>query len=113
MDRPPPENRDPRRIHGAEQMWAAASRHLDKVIALVHAEESAIIANAAGNSDASVIYDWLKLFIMVAEKDDEPNGDQQAHNTTILMCAAAITRLVRAPRINDPLAQLDWKETEK
>jgi hypothetical protein len=30
-----------------------------------------------------------------------------AHQTTILMAAAAITKLVRAPGTNDPLAQLD------
>jgi hypothetical protein len=102
----PEENRDPRRIHGAEQMWAQASIHLDRVLAMVHEQEPAIIENAAGNTDPSVIYDWLKLFIMVAERHG-----QEAHNTTILMCAAAITRLARAPRVDDPLAQLDWKET--
>lgn len=102
----PETNRDPSRIHGADEMWTAALNHLDKIIAHVKTMEDDIYTVAGGNHDASVLYDWLKGYIMVAET----KGGQQARNMTLLMAAAAITRLVRAPRTDDPLAQLDWKE---
>lgn len=92
----------PSHIHGAEQMWAQGSAYLDQVIKHVREHEPAIYGNV-GNTDSSVLYDWLKAFIITAEQDGNPT----AHDVTILMCAAAITRLVRAPRTDDPLAQLD------
>jgi hypothetical protein len=98
-------NRDPARIHGAEQMWAQAQQHLDKIIANVRQDEPRIIAQTGGNTDDSALYDFLKGYIMQAERI----SGQKAHDVTILMCAAAIVRLVRAPRTDDILAQLDWE----
>lgn len=102
-------NRDPARIHGAEQVWAQANTHLQKIMDHVATLEDDIYTAAGGNHDPSVLYDWLKAYIQTAER----NGGKPARDVTMLMCAAAITRLVRAPRTtNDPLAQLDWKVEE-
>jgi hypothetical protein len=95
-------NTDPRTIHHAEQVWADVSAHLDRVIAMITEQEPQIYL-VAGNSDSSVLFDFMKGYIVDAERE---NG-LASHLTTVLMCAAAITRIVRAPRTNDPLAQLD------
>jgi hypothetical protein len=106
----PEVNRDPARIHGADEMWTQALNHLDKIIAHVKTMEPDIYVMAGENTDASVLFDWLKGYIKVAENV----GGRAAHETTLLMCAAAITKLVRASRTdNDPLTQLDWKEPEQ
>lgn len=102
-------NRDPARIHGADEMWTQALNQLDKIIAYIRTLEADIYTEAGENTDASVLYDWLKAYI----KKAEDNGGQVARDSTMLMAAAAITRLVRAPRTDDPLAQLDWKEPEE
>lgn len=96
-------NRDPRRIHGADEMWAEARDHLDKILDEVTKIMPKIYVQAGGNTDASVTFDFMKGYIMKSEQ----TGGMMAHRVTVLMCAAAITRLVRAPRANDPLAQLD------
>lgn len=99
-------NTEPWRIHGAEQVWAQADEHLGKIIANLQLMEPNIYEQAAGNDDASVLYDYLKGFITRSAKTDPG-----ALDTSLLMCAAAITRLVRASRTDtDILAQLDWKE---
>jgi hypothetical protein len=109
MTQPNEANLDPKRIHAADEIYTTARNHLDKIIAHVKEMEPDIYT-VAGNADASVLYDWLKGYIAVAER----NGGKPAHEVTLLMCAAAITRLVRASRTdNDPLAQLDWKEPEQ
>lgn len=96
-------NRDPGRIQAADQMWAEATAHLDKVVNHIRELEPAIIRATGENTDSSVIFDWLKAYIYRAET----NGGDVAHQVTMAMCAAAITKLVRAPRTDDPLAQLD------
>jgi hypothetical protein len=99
-------NEDPRRIHIAEQMWATMSQRLDQIIEYVRSEEPQIY-EVGGNTDASVLFDWMKYYIVTNERA----FGEQAEVMTLLMCAAAITRLVRAPLTDDVLAQLD-KEIE-
>lgn len=102
----PEVNRDPAKIHAADEVWTQALNHLDKIIAHVATLEDDIYTAAGGNHDPSVLYDWLKAYIMTAER----HGGRVAHGITTLMCAAAITRLVCASHTTkDPLAQLDWK----
>lgn len=96
-------NADPRRIHAADEMWTAATDHLDKIIEHVRTMEPNIYRMAQENHDISVLFDWMKMYIISVE---EQYGEQ-AHRMTMLMCAAAVTRLVRAPRTDDVLAQLD------
>lgn len=99
-------NHDPRRIHAADEMWTYFSNRLDEIIAYVKSQEPQIY-EVGGNTDASVLFDWMKLYIMGAEQQFGP----QAELMTRFMAAAAITRLVRAPLTKDVLAQLD-KELE-
>lgn len=87
---PTPNNRDPAVVSMADRIWLDASEHLDKIVAYVKTLEPDIYA-MAGNTDTSVLYDWLKGYIQVAEV----NGGKQARDVTLLMAAAAITRLVR------------------
>lgn len=100
-------NLGPRNTHGAEQMWAEANAYLDGIIKLLKEKEPAIY-RIAQNSDASVLYDWLKAFVQGTENQPGPLGEA-AHGTTMLMCCAAITRLVRSERAeaDDVLAQLE------
>lgn len=109
-DRPVEEkNREPHRIHNEDQFNALANEHLDKVVAMITEELPEIYRRAGGNTDSSVVFSYLRSYIIAAEKD----FGAAAHLTTVLMCAAAITRLVRAPRTDtDPLAQLE-KELRK
>jgi hypothetical protein len=100
-------NRDPRRIHNEEQFYADATVHLNRVLAMLDREMPDIFAEI-GNSDPSVTFSWLRNYIVEAEKE----FGMAAHLTTVLMCAAAITRLVGAPPTDDVLAQLDWKPGE-
>jgi hypothetical protein len=95
-------NKDPRRIHTEDQFWADAGVHLDKVLAEVR-EKLPEIYEEGGNTDSSVVFAWLRHYIITAERQWGP----VAHLTTVLMCAAAITRLVGAPLTNDVLAQLE------
>ena len=95
---------DPAMIHLADQMWAEGSNHLDRILAYVKSQEAAVY-RSAGNDDASVLFDFMKGFIMKAEEDHP----EEWRASTIFVAAAAITRLVRAPRtVSNPiLAQLD------
>lgn len=101
-------NRDPMRVHKSEQSWAGASESLDKVVAYVRSQEPELYRIAGGNTDASVLFDYMKGYIVESERQ-APGS--MGHMATVLFCAAAITRLVRAPLTNDALAQLD-KEIE-
>lgn len=105
-DSPEPRNLDPKRIHAADEMYTQARNHLDRIMAHVRTMEPNIYGTA-GNRDSSVLYDWLKGYILVAEK----GGGENAHKMTVLMCAAALTRLVRDERTDATLAELD-KEIE-
>lgn len=97
-------NQDPRRIHNEEQFWANAQEHLDKILELV-ARELPKTQEYIGNTDPSVTFSWLRHYIIDAERE----FGMVAHLSTVLMCAAAITRLARAPRAETEniLAQLD------
>lgn len=99
---PEPRNRDPRRIHAADEMYTAARNHLDKIMAHVKEMEPDIYL-VGGNDDSSVLYDWLRTYIRVAED----MGGENARKVTLIMCAAAITRLVRDERTDAALAELD------
>lgn len=101
-------NRDPMRVHKSEQSWAAASQSLDNVLNYVRTQEPELYRIAGGNTDASVLFDYMKGYIVESERQAPGNV---GHMATVLFCAAAITRLVRAPLTNDALAQLD-KEIE-
>lgn len=103
-------DRSPQAIHGAEQMWAIANNHLQKIIDEVKSNEPGIYAKA-GNTDPSVLYDWFKMYIQVAEQ----RAGAPAHDMTILMCCAAITRLVRDERteVSDVLTQLEKENWNK
>lgn len=106
----PDNNSHPERTHLAEQMWAQADEHLGKVIGYAQSVMPAAYANAGGNQDISVVYDWWKAYIQVAEQV----GGQRAHEITILMCSAAITRLMRQDdrmRADTVLAQLEKEIT--
>lgn len=111
MPMPDPHNLDPARIHGADEMYAQARNHLDKIIAYVRQQESNIYA-MAGNTDTSVLYDWFRAYIKQAENHGGQAMQKHARDTTLLMCAAALTRLVRDTRTDATLAQLDWKEPD-
>lgn len=93
-------------VHNAEQVWADASRSLDNVINHIREQLPHIYATAGGNTDASVIFDYMKSYIQESERAAPGNI---GHVATVLFCAAAFTRLVRDDRtnVNDPLAQLD------
>lgn len=98
-------NRDPRRIHGADEKWTAALNHLGTVMEYIEGIEP-MIYSAGGNTDASVLFDFMAGYIQKAEQA----GGLQAQIMTRFMCAAAITKLVRASRTtstDDTLAQLE------
>lgn len=93
-------------------MWAEAKAHLDKTIKALRELEPRIYESLE-NSDASVLFDYFKGFLVNQLTIGQAIGSPVAYQTTILMCAAAITELVRAPRTtNDPLAQLDEEFTQ-
>ena len=97
-------NDDPRRVHAAEQAWATTQSQLENVINMFRNAEGDIYQHAQ-NTDDSVLFDYIKGYIITAENEQGHAG----HIMTVIMCAAALTKLVRAPRTtDDPLAQLDW-----
>ena len=113
---PIPGNNDPHRVHGAEQMWAAADAHLRKVIEYAHTVMPDVYAKAGGNTDISVVYDWWKAYIQAAEEVGENLSNMLglnhngAHDMTVLMCAAAITKLMASEetmRVSTVLTQLE------
>jgi hypothetical protein len=102
---------DPRRIQDTEQMWAQATEHVDSILAFVRRQEPLIYAKVGGNTDISVLFDWFKAYIQVAENQ----GGQEQHNATIVICAAALTRLMRQDDLTDArtvLAQLERDMTD-
>lgn len=111
LPEPIPGNDHADRVHGAEQMWAQASEQLDKVIEYAESVMPDVYANAGGNTDISVVYDWWKAYIQIAEQV----GGRGGHSMTIIMCSAAITRLMRLEdrmRADTVLAQLDKEITD-
>jgi hypothetical protein len=103
---PIPGNDEAYPMHNAEQMWAQADEHLGKVIEYAESVMPIAYANAGGNQDISVVYDWWKSYIQIAEH----MSGEAAHSMTILMCSAALTRLMRNDdrmRADTVLAQLE------
>lgn len=97
-------NRNPSAIHGAEQMWAEASKSLDNALNHIRGRLPEVYETAGGNTDPSVIFDFMKSYIIESEMTAPGNI---GHKATVLFCAAAFTRLVGAPPTNDVLAQLE------
>lgn len=99
------------RVHGAEQMWAQANEWLEKIMGYANSVMPIVYTNAGGNKDISVVFDWWKAYIQLAEIQ----RGQDAHDMTIIMCSAALTRLMRQDdrmRADTVLAQLE-KEIEQ
>lgn len=98
-------NNSPDLIHNAEQMWAEADEHLGDVLKWAESILPSLYLNAGGNTDISVIYDWWKAYIVIAEQHSP-----ESHSMTIVMCCAALTRLMRHDdrmRADTVLAQLE------
>src|SRR3954469_12779919 len=93
-------------VHNAEQMWADASVSLDRVVAHIRSQLPNIYRAAGGNTDASVVFDYMKGYIQESERTAP---DERGHIATMLFCAAAFTILVRDDRANasDLLAKLE------
>jgi hypothetical protein len=93
-------------VHSAEQMWADADASLDRVVAHIRDQLPYIYATAGGNTDASVVFDYMKGYIQESERTAPGNV---GHIATMLFCAAAFTRLVRDDRTDasDLLAKLE------
>lgn len=92
----PEENKSPKIMHECEQLWAQADQALENVLNHIKGIEDKVYHNAAGNTDTSVLFDFMKGYIMAAERDAEAVGAGQiARNATLLLCAASITRLIR------------------
>jgi hypothetical protein len=100
-------NMTPGQIHLAEQRWAAAQEVLDINLKQL-LENVPHITEIAGTSDTSMLFDFMWASIMKQEQ-----VDPAAHAITVVMCAAAFTRLARASRAEDPLAQLDPDNEDK
>jgi hypothetical protein len=96
-------NGNPALIQGAEQLWAEASDSLDNLLTYIRSQLPELYATAGGNTDPSVVFDYMKSYISHSERSAPGIG----HLATVLFAAAAITRLVSAPLTNDVLAQLD------
>lgn len=95
-------NQDPRRIQAADQMYAEADLILTQVLAGIREIEPSIYKHA--NHDASVLFDYLKSFINRAHTI----GGERSEAVTLVVCAAALTKLARAPRVeSNPLAHLE------
>lgn len=97
-------NKDPAIISMADQAWSIGQMYLDRFLDAVRALEPELYKEVE-NSDASVLYDYLKQYIKTCEDTD--NSPYGGHTMTRVMCAAAITRLARAPRADDPLAHYE------
>lgn len=111
LPEPIPGNDKADRVHNAEQMWATASEQLDQIIAYADSVMPDVFVRAGGNDDISVIYDWWKAYVMQAEM----MGGRGAHDMTVIVCCAALTRLMRIEdrmRADTVLAQLDKEITD-
>lgn len=95
-------NQDPRRIQHADQAYAEANLVLTQIISGLRRVEPEVYAHA--NDDASVLFDYLKAFI----RRTHSLGGEHAIQVTTMICAVALTKLVRAPRTEtNPLAHLE------
>jgi hypothetical protein len=95
-------NQEPWRIQAADQLWGAGQQLLDAVLDSVREIEPQLYMNA--NTDPSVVFDYLKQMMKDAHR---MNGEHAVAMTTVI-CAAALTRLARAPlATHDPLARLE------
>jgi hypothetical protein len=90
----------PEQVHTAEQRWAMAKDMLETNLTRLRVDIPHV-ADASGNSDPSMVFDWMWAQIMQMEMTD-PN----AHKFTVIMCAAAFVELA-LPRTDDPLTQLE------
>lgn len=116
MPEPVPDNNRPEVVHHAEQMWGRADEQLQKILDHTEGMLPVIYENAGGNTDISALYDYWKAYIQVAENTGATISaalgmdENPAHTMTILVCAAALTRLMRADdrmRADTVLAQLE------
>lgn len=103
-----------KRMQQAEQLWMTASQHLDNIIEHIREHHEQELYKRLENTDASALFEFMKNYIMTAE---EQNGEDfakmtDAHKTTILIAATALTRLVRDTRTDATLADLE-KEINK
>jgi hypothetical protein len=112
----PEDKKNPHTYQKAEQLWAQADEALGKVIEHIKGLESKIYSEAGENSDTSVLFDFMKGYIMAAEQQAEVVGlGQLGHDSTLIMAASAITRLIRYDdrmRADTVLAQLDKEITD-
>lgn len=112
----PEDKQNPHHYQKAEQMWAQADDALNKVLEYIKSLEPKIYGMAPGNSDVSILFDFLKGYIMQAEIQGEQVGlGSVTHDATIIMAASAITRLIRQDdrmRVDNLLAQLE-KENDQ
>lgn len=112
----PEDKKNPRMYQHAEQMWAQADEALSAVLAHIKGLEPKIYSTAGENSDTSVLFDFMKGYIMQAEHEADAIGlGQAARDSTLIMCASAITRLIRYDdrmRADTVLAQLDKEITD-
>lgn len=100
-------NMTPDQIHLAEQRWAAAQDVLDVNLSQL-IKNAPVVAKLAGTADTSMLFDFMWASLMTQEE-----ADPESHKLVVIMCAAAFTRLARAPRAEDPLAQLDPDHEDK
>jgi len=86
----------PEQIHQLEQRWAYAENALDQILESLR-DDIPKVSQATGLSDGSIVFDYMQAFIMTKEKQGSN------HWFTVVMCAAAMTRLARASRADDEL----------
>lgn len=93
----PEANRTPQAMHHAEQMWAQANTALDRILVHIKGLEPGMYDKVGQSTDASVLFDFMKGYIMTAEWQAEAMGQGRvARDATIVLCACAITRLMRS-----------------
>lgn len=76
---------------------------LDAMVESARTECADNVKNATGMSDPSVLFDYVVHCICMSHRD----APQTAPTMTLLMCAAAITRLARMPLQENPLEELE------
>jgi hypothetical protein len=95
-------NAEPWRLQRADQNWAAVNKRLNEVLDYIRAQ-SGYIEEIAGKADEARLFDFVHWMVT-----DQDFRNPLSHSMTRAFCAAALVRLVRAPRTdNDPLAQLE------
>lgn len=83
-------------LNRLEQKWHNANTILERVMETLKADIPALEAHF-GQSDAAITYDWAMHCILNSYKTNPETAQKQ----TQLLCAAALTRLARASRIED------------